>query len=326
MSRRTMGIIAIACLLASAGGRAGEPAKDDSLRIHLPREITIEGNIPSLGQVGIIRGGESLVARADKITLGRISAPGQEIAISRVAVLSRLASNGIPASKVTLTGAEKVKVRQQSQTIKAGEFVDLARSFLGKNPPAGSVCRFDLLRGPKDLILEGARKDMKLVPRLVKVATPSQARVQIAVIAGGKEIARGDVSFRMKYKGHKVVTLADIPAGAIISAENVKLEETVSSYPEPANWAAPYGLVARRRLPKNTVIVSNMVGPIKPPIVIKRNQSVLIKIEVGGLSVTAIGQSVEDGRAGQYIRVRNVDSQRIILAKVNEDGTVQPVY
>jgi flagella basal body P-ring formation protein FlgA len=36
-------------------------------------------------------------------------------------------------------------------------------------------------------------------------------------------------------------------------------------------------------------------------------------------------QTVEEGSAGEYVRVRNVDSQRIILARVNEDGTVEPV-
>jgi flagella basal body P-ring formation protein FlgA len=38
-----------------------------------------------------------------------------------------------------------------------------------------------------------------------------------------------------------------------------------------------------------------------------------------------MGQTVEEGSTGEYVRVRNVDSQRIILARVNEDGTVEPV-
>jgi flagella basal body P-ring formation protein FlgA len=35
---------------------------------------------------------------------------------------------------------------------------------------------------------------------------------------------------------------------------------------------------------------------------------------------------MQDGRAGDYIKIRNVDSQRIIIASVNENGTVEPVY
>jgi flagella basal body P-ring formation protein FlgA len=145
------------------------------------------------------------------------------------------------------------------------------------------------------------------------------------VVSGGKEIASREVGFRLKFNSHKVVTLVEIPAGGVVSPENVKVEKTVSSYPEPADWSTPYGLVARRRLPANTVLSSNMIGPVEPAIVVKRNQNVIIRIAAGGLVVTAMGQTVEEGSAGEYVRVRNVDSQRIILARVNEDGTVEPV-
>jgi flagella basal body P-ring formation protein FlgA len=69
-----------------------------------------------------------------------------------------------------------------------------------------------------------------------------------------------------------------------------------------------------------------MVAPVKPAVVIKRNQNVVIRIERPLLMVTAIGKAMNDGRTGEYIRVRNLNSQRIILARVKEDGTVEPVF
>lgn len=325
MMGRTIGIMAIVCLAVSPCGRAGNESQDDSLRIYLPREIAVDSNVPSLGQIGIIQGEKSLAVRAGKIAMGRIAAPGQQVTIDRATVLSRLASNGIPASKVKLTGAEEIKVRQQGQTIIADEFVGLARLFLERNPPARSICESELMRGPVDLILDGSRQDVKLSPRLLRSSAPNQVRIQIAVVSGGKEIASREVGFRLKFNSHKVVTLVEIPAGGVISPENVKVEKTVSSYPEPADWSTPYGLVARRRLAANTVLSPNMIGPVEPAIVVKRNQKVIIRIAAGGLVVTAMGQTVEEGSAGEYVRVRNVDSQRIILARVNEDGTVEPV-
>ena len=123
------------CLLLPVNSNADNTKKDSALQIYLPREITIKGNYLSLGQIGIIRGQESLIAKASKIALGQISAPGQKVVIDRKMVLSRLACNGIPASKVTLTGAEKTTVKKQEQTINSSEFVKIASSFLGKNPP-----------------------------------------------------------------------------------------------------------------------------------------------------------------------------------------------
>ncbi len=114
--------------------------------------------------------------------------------------------------------------------------------------------------------------------------------------------------------------------GEIISQENVKIEETLSHYPEPAGWKPPFGLVAKRRLPANSVIRPQMIGPVRSPIIVKRNQSVLIKIDRLGLLVTAMGSAMQEARVGDFIRVKNIDSQRIIVAKVNEDGTVEPVF
>ncbi|NQT03198.1 MAG: hypothetical protein HQ580_14315, partial [Planctomycetes bacterium] len=105
MSNKKANIILIMCLLLSVNSKADNTKKDSALQIYLPREITIKDNHLSLGQIGIIRGNESLAAKASKIALGRISVPGQKIVIDREMVLSRLVCNGIPASKVTLTGA-----------------------------------------------------------------------------------------------------------------------------------------------------------------------------------------------------------------------------
>ena len=323
--RRMVATITVVCVLVSAGGRAAEKPKDKSLRIYLPREIVIEDNIPKLGQIGIIHGDESLVAKAGEIVLGRISVPGQELTVDRQMLLSRLACNGIPASKVKLSGAERVKVRQKGRRIKADEFVELAKLFLGKNPPVSSICQSDLIRVPNDLILAGVHTDIKLVPRIVRSGAVNRTRIQIGVVAGGKEIGSCEMSFRHKYEGHKVVALSEIPAGGVISRENVKLEKTISSYPEVSNWSAPYGLIARRRFPKDAVLHPNMVGPAKPVILVKRNQNVVIRIQAGGLVITAMGRMVDEGAAGDFVRVRNVDSQRVIVAKVNEDGTVGPV-
>ncbi|MFB0524952.1 MAG: flagellar basal body P-ring formation chaperone FlgA, partial [Phycisphaerae bacterium] len=309
-----------------AWGAVQESQKDSDLQIYLPREVTIEEDYLKLGQVSIIRGEESLVAKASEITLGRLSVPGQKIVVDRPTVLSRLACNGIPARKVTLTGAEKITVKKQHQVIKGSEFVEMASSFLRNNLPEGSVCQLDPLWIPKDLNIGGLSKDVRLYPRLVKSSARNQAKVQIAVFADGKEVAVREVTFRLKYNHRTVVTLVEIPAGAVISPENVKIEKIVSNYPEPAIWRPPYGLIVRRRLPANTVIRPDMVGPVEPAVVVERNETVVIQIERPAFLVTALGKTMQKGQAGEYIKVRNLDSQRIILAKVNEDGTVEPIF
>lgn len=326
MSNKKVNIILILCLLQPVNSTADNMKKDSALQIYLPREITIKDKHLSLGKVSIIRGQDLLVAKASEIALGQISAPGQKVVINREMVLSRLACNGIPVSKVTLTGAETITIKQQERTISSDEFIKLASSFLEENPPGVSVCGFNPIRIPKDFIMSGTGKDITFSPRLVPGKTRNQAEVEITINSNGKKIGACEVIFSLKYNCRQAVTKVDIPAGTLLSNENVKIEKKQSNYPESSEWKPPYGLVAKRHIPAKTVLQPNMLGPVKSPIITKRNQKVIIRIDTPGFLITAFGKAMEDGRAGEYIKVRNVDSQRIILARINEDGSVKPVF
>jgi len=240
-------------------------------------------------------------------------------------VLSRLACNGIPTSKVTFTGSEKITVKQQNHTISSSEFVSLANSFLEKNPPGDSVCKWNPIRKPKDFIVSAGSKNISISPRLVQTGVRSQARIEIAVLSGSNKIGVRQVTFALIYDRQQAVTKVDIPAGDVISPDNIKIEKIQSNDPEPSNWKPPYGLIAKRRLPAKTVLRPNMLGSLKSPIIVKRNQNVVIRIESPGFLITAVGKTMQDGRAGDYIKIRNTDSQRIILARISEDGSVEPV-
>ena len=330
-ARGSMGVIVISLGMtlvlfcqAAANNTPVSSQEKSGLRIYLPREVSVGNGDLSLGQVGIIRGEDALVAKANGIALGRISAPGQSIVIDRSTVLSRLACSGIPTSKVILIGAEEMTVRQQQRVVGMDEFVSLASSFLENHRPGTSVSRWIPTRKPENLVVPGTYNDIRFSPRLSESSATNQARVEIAVFAADKKIAVRDVMFALKYNCRQAVTKTDIPAGQTITPENVEIQTMESSYPEPADWTSPYGLVTKHRLPANTTLRPHMVGPSESPILVARNQTVAIKVERPGLLITAVGKAMDDGKAGDYIKVRNVDSQRIILAKINADGSVEP--
>jgi flagella basal body P-ring formation protein FlgA len=326
MRNSKVSTVLIMCLLLPAGSGAKDESRTCGLQIHLPREITVKHKYLSLGRVGIIRGEKSLEAKASEIALGQISVPGQKIVIDREMVLSRLACNGIPSWKVKLTGAEKVTVRQEELTISSDRLVKSASSFLEKNPPGASVCQFNPIRIPNDFIVAGTGKNVSLSAELLPSRAANHAKVRITIRSDGQEAGTCEVVFGLKYSRRQAVTKADIPGGAVISHENVKVEKTESSYPEPAGWTAPYGLIARRFIPAKTVIQPNMVRGAKSPVIAKRNQKLVIRIDMPGFLITAVGTAMQEGRAGEYIKVRNVDSKRIILTRINEDGSVTPVF
>ncbi len=310
---------------ASAESSMENSPKICDLMIYLPRDVTIKDSSLSLGEISIIRGRESLTVRAAKVALGRFSVPGQKIVIDRTDILSRLASNGIPASKVSLTGAKKVTVTQKFRVISPEQFVAAANSFLKDKSPQNSGRKWNLVRAPKKLAIPGVARGITFSPRLAPNNIKNQAKVEIAVLSNDEKIAIREVTFDLKYTCRQAVAKADIAKGALIDPNNVRIEEKASSRPEGTNWKSPYGLFAKRAIRAGTVIRPHMVGPAKTPIIVKRNQSVVIRIESPAFLITAVGVALLDGKAGEIIKVRNVDSQRIIVAKINDDGTVEPV-
>jgi flagella basal body P-ring formation protein FlgA len=223
-----------------------------------------------------------------------------------------------------MTGAKEITIKRQQRIISGREFLSLASSFLKSYPPV-SVCQWDAIGKPKDLVIPGASQEMKFSPRLVQSNAQNQVKVEITVFCGGKKVGIREVPFRLKYNCRQAVTKVDIAAGEVISPENVRIEVKQLDSPEPTGWQLPYGLIAKRPLSVGTILHSYTVGPRTSPTVVKRNQSVIIRIEKPGFLITAVGKTLQDGKAGECIKVRNVDSQRIIIAKINEDGSLEPV-
>lgn len=325
-----MCVVAGVALAGLSGVSLGAEAANDSeenalLQIHLPREVIVRGNHLDLGQVCVIRGLGSDVARVRAIGMGRLSAPGQKIVLDRPTILSRLASFGISAEQVRLTGAETVTVRRQLRIVQADDFVELARGFLQRHPLARSASESAAIARPKDLILSQEVKDIEFTPRFISNRARGHVSVLVDVMADGAKVATREITFRLKYEGHQVVTLEPIAEGTVLTAQNVKVEKVVCEEPEPVGWKPPYGLAATRSLPANAVIRGGMVGTPQAPVVVRRNETVVMRLERPGLLITATGLALQEARTGEFIKVRNADSQRVIVCKVIGQGTVEPV-
>jgi flagella basal body P-ring formation protein FlgA len=312
--------------VTAPGAEAGSgPVAAGSLQIHLPREVTVEDSLLTLGQVSVVRGEAALAAKVRSIGMGRLSVPGQKALLDRSMILSRLASFGIPAGNVRLTGADAVVVRRYQKTIGTDEFIEAGKAFLNQHPPGPGICELTPTIKPRDLVLPGRVTDLQLTPRFVKSTARGYVTVRMVVAVEGQEIGTRDISFRLKYRNHRVLTLREIAEGEALTPDNIRIETTAGDQPEPAGWQPPYGQVAARKLPVDTEVRRDMLGAAAAPILVRRNDTVVIRVERPGLLVTAVGMALQEARAGEYVKVRNADSSRIILCRVNVDGTVEPM-
>ena len=132
--------------------------------------------------------------------------------------------------------------------------------------------------------------------------------------------------YKRMYAVRRAVTVKPVPAGGPLTKQNVEIQTAYVSSPPAGDWQEPFGLLARRRLSAGAVIRPGMAAKKRPALLIKRNQMVRLRVQGAGFLITAVGQALQEGRPGDFIKVRNVDSKRVITGRVAFDGVVEPVF
>ena len=121
-----------------------------------------------------------------------------------------------------------------------------------------------------------------------------------------------------------VVPKSTIAVGQVISPENLEKKkfyikaEAASRY--VLNPSQITGKVAKRVLLPGKAIALSYLGE---PKVVTKGQATKLVFQSGALIITAIGVPLEDGSVGDWIRVRNTDSGRLVSGVVLKDGSVQ---
>ena len=304
---------------------AQAPGSQGALRIYLPRTVRTDENALALGSISVIRcQDKDLAKRAEAVAMGRAPWSKEQIVIDRPTILSRLASAGIRPGRVRFSGAEKAAVRRDEKVIQPEAILKAAEDVLEKERPGPTGCRWRLCGAVEALVIP-ACGDSRLQAKLVTEAPDDRVKVRVSVVADGRRLGGRELLFRCVYPARQAVTIKDIPAGGVISKENARMETVmVERRPKP-DWTSPFGMIVTRRLPAGVVIPHGLIHPAKSAVIVRRNQTVVMRIQGFGFTVSAIGQALENGRRGDVIKVRNVDTKRVITARVGSDGTVRPL-
>jgi len=171
----------------------------------------------------------------------------------------------------------------------------------------------------------------------IRQISSNQVRVRIEVLQQGKRLAFRDIVFGLRFRFYRLVTNVDILPGAAIDPTLIRVVESMSNRIVPSKDNALWhknaegkmvvreGLIALKNLSAGLVIRRGMIGLPAKEVLVKRRQNVVIRLENWGLMVSTMGVAQEAGSVGDVIKVRNADSQRLIMAYVNADGSVAPV-
>lgn len=153
--------------------------------------------------------------------------------------------------------------------------------------------------------------DLKLEERAKRFTATVNLDGKVQKVAGRYELAN-----------RLPVLKNSLPAGSLISAENIDFIKIPASR-EITKFCATEedlaGKITKKRLLANQLINSR---DISSPAIIQKGSSVKMLFSKGNLAIEAQGLALESGGKDDFIKVKNLSSNKIVQGKVIDEGTV----
>ena len=289
-------------------------------------QATVAGPAIQLGDLALLSGDDPDrldVLRA--VNMGRAAAPGQTSYLTGDILRARIMAAGIDPMVEGWTIPERVTVTTLSQIV-PGEAITqkVTQVLMGQVPyPPADVTvkiRGSLAEVP---IPVGAYEIKVKLPNGVRLVGPTQVAAEIW--ASGRLAKTIYLVCDVQVQVQAIIVTSPVAPHKFITPADITVEKrSLASLPVRAlkDDSALKLYWTRRTISPGTVLTEDMLDI--PPVV-TRNSPVTITVDNGTIYISAFGLAMQDGRPGDIIRVQNLETKRIILAKVQAKGTVVPL-
>jgi len=274
-----------------------------------------------LGQVAVIEALDPrLAAQLESIEISQGLAPGLIRRIDADQIRLRLRQSGVDPVPIRIDGAAAVEVSRASHVISGAQVENTVMAWLNAhvNDPGA---RIRMVQPCPDVVLPHGNMTMRVEP-------PRQAglvgMVQLAVVfdVDGQQVKKSWVTAEVEILADVVVARRALARFEIISAQDVELRSINLANLPPgviADSAEIIGQRAKKTIFADTPLRSDMVELVP---LVKKGDVVQMVAEKAGMRVTALGEVRQSGAKGERIQVMNVDSRKILFAKVMDSRTV----
>ncbi len=300
-------------------------AEGSNLKISIRSHSVVSSDRVNLGHIALISGGtEEEVQRVKSIYLTNLPMRAKTKTISRGVVIAVLKRNRITVKGIDFTAPETIKISRETMMVKAKEIQEMARNHLEDvlSVMAGEINVTDVSYQGKDLALPVGELRVEFLP-FNNLNLNGPLFVYANLLVDGKLAEKVKIKARVEMYQEVAMATRTIKKGEILTEEDFALERRLVKRANPnliSNLDQLVGKRAKRSIAANTPLQQNMLD--LPPIVHKKNR-VKIILQSKFLKITAVGVATENGAMGNYIKVMNLDSKKIILAKVVGDNLVK---
>ena len=158
-----------------------------------------------------------------------------------------------------------------------------------------------------------------------KLPRGTQARALVRVACNSNVFWTLNVPVEIHRAAEVLVLKRAVGRGENIRAEDVLVQPRVLpglTSPYVARTADLTGRLTRRAIPEGTAVTADALNAA---LLIHRGQAVTLSVRAGGLQVSAPGLALADAAAEQRVRVRNLNSLKIVEGVADSEGVVRVI-
>lgn len=309
-----------AIFLIAAMGSAALASTPATVMVRPESEVV--GPSACLGEIAGIQCTDS--APAEKLRNAPICSaplPGKTRKITRDQIIIALRKAGIDDETVDLLCPEMVRISRKASTVSGQSLFETARAFaLAANSWPGTVA-VEPVRLPPDQTVPVGKLELRARAGAGAVRK-GQNSLPVEIVIDGRVYRTVHTAIRIRVFAPVLVSTQAIPRSATVSAQNARLSERdITNLPDDVYLGNPSsGCVASVSISEGAVIRKQWLSE---PAAIKSGDSVLVVVENGAIRVTDKATAVQDGRAGQRIKVRFANDGREVRGTVAEPGLVK---
>ena len=292
--------------------------------ITFKKQATVDGAIVKLGDVATIDTISETAKALLTIPVANAPAPGEKVYLRSLNIKKYLSSSQTLPEDIEWMGAAAVELKRNGITINSKRMLDIIADYLRaqKDSLPRAVIRFIPTSHPLPFTLPMGKMSCDVIPSNPGIL--SSSRFSLIFRIDDRVVKNMSIRGRIEARANIITASIPLKKGTILKPHH--LSDTVmdiSEVKDPGFSEEEFvGKKLKRSLRAGSPIKISMVESLP---VIHRGEKVKIVVQSGSMLLTATGLAHSDGKVDDLIRVQNINSNKVVYARVAGPGIVEVI-
>jgi len=298
------------CFITAKIGFAGEILAT----VKLIPEANVANSVVRLGDISTVESDDKqLKSQIEAVRIWTFNKPGESKVIGAAHISARLQRARLNPKLLSFKG-NQVKIVSKATTIRADEILNKVRKYLFQHIPHNKGNIEVKPTSPiKPVTLPDGDVKIEISPLAKSI---SRGRLEAKFFVNGKLCDKQRLSVKVYATYNVVVAQRNIPKNTLINQKYLKLEErklSEADFGAMTEISEVVGKIAKKSIAKSRIITEDMLKSLP---LVARDDTITLVVYSKLLRIRTKGIALQEGAHGQIIRIKNLNSERILVGEV----------